>query len=137
MTLNQSNPAQTTPSSPEVCGFVDTVACVCKRCLLHLLFCASGSTCSSNVYVLLQYGRALFLVRSQCGPNRFFGCTRCRSSSRYRLKDNGVALLLGTLDVITHMVMQVGAFFSHSKNKCARDLLEQFVILFLDFVACP
>ena len=66
------------------------------------------------------------------------------------IKDNGVALLLGTLDVITHMVMQVGAFaatscflaeFLHSKNKCARECFGTiqyiFVILFLDFVACP
>ena len=30
------------------------------------------------------------------------------------IKDNGVALLLGTLDVITHMVMQVGAFAATS-----------------------
>ena len=51
------------------------------------------------------------------------------------IKDNGVPLLLGTLAVITHMVMQVGAFAATSffpsgfhilKTNALVSVLEQF-----------
>ena len=38
------------------------------RCLLRLLLFASKNYVLSNVHVLLQLGRVLFVVRSQYGP---------------------------------------------------------------------
>ena len=96
-------------------------------CLLRLLLYASGSTCFSNVHVLLQLGRVLFLVCSHYGPIYFFfGDTFCLKivliSFVFRVLS--FPLFLCPLEVITGFVIQLGAFGATKCLPCGFPVLK-------------